>query len=952
VAGGRGRGWWFRLLALLPILAVLWFILRPSPTPAPESAASEPRAEPHYEEHASASEGDLPPLERGSAAIHGRLFLEDGSPGPRGVRISLARHQHLDFSAEVGKACNCEGCEDVYLAQICGDSVPRLSGIMDRIAHERRAEAEAETDKEGRFSFDALSADTYVVWAENDTISATFSGITLAEHEERTIELRSAALGSISGFVNDQETGDHIADAQAAAMDLALGTIHEARGRPDGSFEIRGLRVGARYYVQAKAPGYGPGGYMPSRTGDSVKLALIHLAIIQGVVLDKKRPAGGIKVETDLDDLTFTTDDQGRFTISHLAAGPVTIFAGNADKSRGASVSIEAAPGVNEVELEMGVLCDLEVRLTYPDGQPAEDVLVDWASDGNFDDRGGAGEPTNKKGEVLIEWLEPGELFLHVEEEIERQPITVCKNGRHDVTTLVIGKEPGIMGTVTGEDRRPIDAVYIRVKPNSTRAKDDDDYEDDAQQIAGNTHADGRYRIPRVGAGKWTVSAEKRGFRSKTVEISRTGHEPDSTVDFVLERGGVIRGHVVDRANAPQAGWIVRADGLGEAEAQSRADGSFELGGLDDGIEYTLRASGEGGLAGGSLRSLGYTEAVSAKAGDEAVVLVAMEPKEVAKAPASPSEDTKITGRVIDALTKAPIERAGVMLSSRQRSIHHGFRPGPPEDTQPTFQRPIFDERRTSPSGSFQFEHIPAGDYTLAVRAEERVPVTKVVTAKEGASDDDAIVIELDHGVEISGTVQIAGAESNGLSVVCRSLDRQYQSGAELDDDGGYKCRVPSPGTYYVDANLYKGMGRSETEIHRIVKVDVPEQGVRDVAVAIAVGQADVVISFPPLGAGLNPNFSLQIILLATNTTGSPIDRAMGLLSEGTYYRTEGEFAGSQARIRHVGPGPFTLFVDPFFSTSGPAPWTRAINVPAGGELKITPPPEPPKSQRPLFGPP
>ncbi|MFN7134928.1 MAG: carboxypeptidase regulatory-like domain-containing protein, partial [Myxococcales bacterium] len=152
-------------------------------------------------------------------------------------------------------------------------------------------------------------------------------------------------------------------------------------------------------------------------------------------------------------------------------------------------------------------------------------------------------------------------------------------------TRLEVALEAGeaISGTVLDSAGAPLGgaAVYARPK-DPQRARDGD---------SATSAADGSFRLEGLRPGAYTVDVRHEGFRSESLETKA----PARDVTVVLDRGGGLRGTVLEEDGRPVAGVDVRANALdasnhSSAHARSDARGRFTLEGLADG-EYALLAT-------------------------------------------------------------------------------------------------------------------------------------------------------------------------------------------------------------------------------------------------------------------------------------------------------------------------------------------------------------------------
>ncbi len=159
---------------------------------------------------------------------------------------------------------------------------------------------------------------------------------------------------------------------------LGLGATQRladtAQSDAKGYFEIRALPPGRRYYILAMADGYASWPVEVNRTKpvkrslelEPLVLLPTNLTVTGLVVTAEGKPVGGANVYgsgPSQPRCATRTDNQGRFTLEKVCAGPITIRAriGGADGLRG---STETEGGTSEVRIV--------VTGTGPQGAPTE----------------------------------------------------------------------------------------------------------------------------------------------------------------------------------------------------------------------------------------------------------------------------------------------------------------------------------------------------------------------------------------------------------------------------------------------------------------------------------------------------------------------------------------------------------------------------------------------------
>jgi hypothetical protein len=274
---------------------------------------------------------------------------------------------------------------------------------------------------------------------------------------------------------------------------------------------------------------------------------------------------------------------------------------------------------------------------------------------------------------------------------------------------------------------------------------------------------DGRYEIIGLGPGEYRVLPQSGRSRyaplpyhlGKRIVLEAGGHA--AGVDFQVDAGGVIRGQVFGAGGEPVGGARVSvlptdlAQGIAggdlsfalllDRQAQSGADGSFEIAALPLGRTYRVLARKEGW----------------APAASEELDLASEEPE--LEVELEMTRGSTLSGRVVfpDGRPAAGFEVRSVADFASMMALGGGS-PGGSTTSDAT--------------GSFRLEHLPAGEYRLvagSARPEMFFPgwANAVIVEVDGSSDVTGVVLTTveESGAEVSGRVvddigrPLAGAE-------------------------------------------------------------------------------------------------------------------------------------------------------------------------------------------------
>lgn len=284
------------------------------------------------------------------------------------------------------------------------------------------------------------------------------------------------------------------------------------------------------------------------------------------------------------------------------------------------------------------------------------------------------------------------------------------------------------------------------------------------------TDANGNYEIKELPAGRYTVTAGKGGFVQGNFGQRRPG-EPGTPIDlsdaqtadkvnFVLSRGSVISGKIVDDGGEPVSGTMVAAvryqfvagtrrlvPGGGEGSTDRTDDqGSFRLFGLPPG-DYYVSANNRNNMM--MMPGVNNTES---------------EGFAPTYFPGTPNvaEATRVTVRAGQemsganfALIIARMARVrGRALNSRGEPVASAMLMLMPDE--PMVMSMTFNNAMVAGDGSFQFANVPPGRYNLQVRPNGMPSATSEFATMKvtvGNDDIDNLIVTTSVGATARGVV-------------------------------------------------------------------------------------------------------------------------------------------------------------------------------------------------------
>ncbi len=147
---------------------------------------------------------------------------------------------------------------------------------------------------------------------------------------------------------------------------------------------------------------------------------------------------------------------------------------------------------------------------------------------------------------------------------------------------VALAKGAAIAGRVVDDAGKPVGGALVVATSASEPFPVVDARRDGVQ-----TGPDGTFHIPAVAAGTWRLTATRSTFGPATsAPITVDGTHDKTGVELALAVGGIVRGHVVDKAGKPVASADVRVVVHGNLEWRAQrqaftgADGAFAIEGL------------------------------------------------------------------------------------------------------------------------------------------------------------------------------------------------------------------------------------------------------------------------------------------------------------------------------------------------------------------------------------
>jgi len=389
-----------------------------------------------------------------------------------------------------------------------------------------------------------------------------------------------------------------------------------------------------------------------------------------------------------------------------------------------------------------------------------------------------------------------------------------------------------------------------------------------------------------------------------------------STINFLLEKGGVISGRVTNEQNAPLDSVLVMAVDAGLAAAdgdpflshvavylcQADDQGRYRLEGLPDG-EYVVRTLSDSlldveqlGLTlrfkkhGGKYVDEYYRDVQNLFAFRDAIRVPVRVPEETANIDFVLDSARYITGKVSDAVTGAPVTNI-LLFAFSDTSGYPYLSPG------------MFLKKQVAADGAYRLGPLPSGRFKLLAVAGglefktdylsefydgSRSFYTAAVV-EVGQTDRGGVDFTLDHGAVIQGFVKYSGTGGT-VTTGADTLDgfpvMVFDAGsgelASMDFvqfSGGYRVDHLMPGSYKIlalpalapfAATYYGGGDTFDDPASQTVTVDYGQ--VLDCPIVLETAAASISgeIKSSETGNGIP-----QVMMIAYDPTGHPSGLAM-----------------------------------------------------------------------------
>lgn len=534
-------------------------------------------------------------------------------------------------------------------------------------------------------------------------------------------------LASLKGQVFSAAGQKPLANARVAVE----GTETQVQTDAEGQFELTELSP-KTYTVRIHADGFREETLETDLANDPsfLKVRLKGVAGIKGLVKDaiNYAPIKNASVRLPAWGVSVQTDDQGEFELRDLPGGKIQIEA-TAEGFQTKAIEETLASGeARRIEFQLAgqgkVVGTVMDALTL---QPVSNATVfllntpltaTTGPTGRFEI---TGIPT---GEATIAVQAAGYQAEHTDQKLEGTETRPLLVGLHGAGV--------VRGRVKSQaDDQPLAGAKVEiVHPKFPRTL--------------TTNARGEFEFQKLPPSNQELRVALDGYRE--VKLKAEATEAGEPVEVVLSGDASLSGIVTDAVEKkPIANAEVRIKGT-ELLARTGEDGSFRLTNIP-GRNATVQFVGQG------YRQVEVPE--DFKAEKEANINVELK------------GGTILSGQVIDALTKAPIPAAEVVIAGTEQKT------------------------ATDGEGRFRFEDLVAGTKSLSVSAKGYQPAEQPAELK--TEEESAVEVALKGDAVLSGTVVSAAGEKPLAGAKVKIAGRSQET--QTDKNGRFRLESVPSGT-------------------------------------------------------------------------------------------------------------------------------------------------------------
>ncbi|HEX4964332.1 MAG TPA: carboxypeptidase regulatory-like domain-containing protein [Thermoanaerobaculia bacterium] len=535
----------------------------------------------------------------------------------------------------------------------------------------------------------------------------------------------------------------------------------KARSDAKGRFEVPGLSGGV-FDLAVGARGFGSvlvRGIMVGQGREDLGTVILPPGTgLEGIVIDPDgQPISGAKVSVSSspsEDLETGAD--GRFTLTGLKDGEiVTVRVTRTGYLPSPAVTSEIrVPTADPVRVVLHPGSRVLGRVSEETGEavPGARVLLTPQTPGAQGPVASA--RTDADGRFLMEGVEPGRGELRVTAPgllaVAAQKVEVPAGEDLEGLEVTLSRGATVEGRVTTADGDPAAGAQVQVveRPESAPLPA---YATTAATTTAD--GDGAYRLTGIAEGRRFVAAAHPGQPGtvKTVEV-RTG---TNHLDLRLPTGHDVTGRVVDTAGNPLGeAHLTLTSRTASRDAESLADGSFQLTGVPDGA-YQLAAAKEG-----------YS-------------------------PLGDASRVQVSGAAVTGL-ELRLQRGGTIAGTLRGLDAAALAGVELWASGPAGGRAGLAD----PTGAYRIENVPPGNWTVQAQVAATGRQARGTVTLSPGQDQALLDLDLGAGLTLTGRILKFGIPVAGAGVTLKGAPPLPSAGAVADPQGRFRLESLTPGKY------------------------------------------------------------------------------------------------------------------------------------------------------------
>ncbi|HEX8705952.1 MAG TPA: carboxypeptidase-like regulatory domain-containing protein, partial [Myxococcaceae bacterium] len=531
-----------------------------------------------------------------------------------------------------------------------------------------------------------------------------------------------------------------------------------------------------------------------------VDFTLQPAAVLAGVVVDEEgQPVPDVhmelvsppepEAESDAPLSMTWADGEGRFTIDAPRMGEWVL---NVSDDRFLSREMRVQAPTENLRMVLSRGATVVSTLSDESGAPVEGAwVVLWVAEGKGQSE--RSERTDAQGRATLRGIKPGRYMLEAaldHQGVDRRVARSLEVRGSEQLQVPLRFDEGwtLSGTVVDGKGQPLEGIAIRAElPHEVTPTWRDKPLACGNRRTNDTYTgpDGRFTVKHLMGEAFEVYAWEEGF---TLNLARSVggkrergtllvREGAGELRLVMERHARIHGRVVGPDGSPLRRFSVNA------QTVSDAGGAFEVP-FEETMEARLEFTAPGMAP--TLRKVQAREGIDVDLGEVRL-----------------DEGRRVTGRVVDAETGAPVARARVRTSD-------------PGDNDAGF---IYSEElltRTQEDGSFELAHVEVRALTLEIEHEGYLKAHRPL-----GTGTETVSVSLDPGARVEVTLRDArGVPLEGeIELLQEGHDRRET--IRVRQGRGLR-RGLAPGSYLARASVFDETGEGSLLSQR---VSIPERG-------------------------------------------------------------------------------------------------------------------------------